>query len=69
MGTYGNVFAVSVGDSLELLQRTANDVDFGSIDGKGLCCHYTDTRATTGDDNDSSLDIEQVLELELIIVV
>lgn len=45
-GTW-NTLAVLLGDSLELLHGTTNDVDLGAVDGKGLGGHQTDTRTTT----------------------
>jgi len=42
-----NVFAVSLDDGVELLLGTTDNVNFGTVDGKGLSGHQTNTGTTT----------------------
>jgi hypothetical protein len=49
-----DVLAVCLNDGIKLLFSTPDDVDFGTIDGKGLGCHKVDAAFATCDEGNLS---------------
>lgn len=47
------------------LTRFVSATDLCTVDGQGLCDHQTDTAATSSDESDATLEVEQTIAIEI----
>lgn len=60
-----NILPVCLDDAVQLLRSAACDVDLGSVDGQSLGDHQANATATTSDEGDATLEVEETVAVEV----
>lgn len=60
-----DVLPICLDDAVQLVTRAASDVHLGAIDSESLGDHQTDTTATSGDQSNTTLQVEETVAVEI----